>query len=189
MQKSFAVLTILWLVLTVFAWAGSEIDIRDEFADFDTKPSNVAIEDNLAAAPWTLWQTGAVRAVCEDNMLKLELKDAGELRVICKEALDSSQKGTIEFRVRFQGLGNGNVFLGAATKDPWMRYGVIQRFNNSRTGHFGGEAIDTPDIKSEEWHTFLLEWEGGMASVAMTKRISLTNQGSYFLTTPAPKTV
>lgn len=158
-----------WSLFLLFAvsisWASSEIDIKDEFADFDTRPSNVAIEDNLAAAPWTLWQTGAARVVCQDGLLKLELSNAGELRVVCKEALDSSQKGTIEVKVRFQGLGNGNVFLGAASKDPWMKYGVTQRFNNSRTGHF--VTLDTPPIQSDEWHVFHLEWEGGSASVSM----------------------
>ena len=76
-----------WAIFLLFAvsisWAASEIDIKDEFADFDTRPSNVAIEDNLAAAPWTLWQTGAARVVCQDGLLKLELSNDGELRVVC----------------------------------------------------------------------------------------------------------
>ena len=114
----------LCLGLTIWA-AAQEINFTDDFSLFDLRPATVAIEDTWQNAPWKLWTTGSAIQTCRDGILRLELKGAGEFRLTCKQGLESTQAGACEMRVRFTGLGNGNLFMGAATVVPWMRYGSV----------------------------------------------------------------
>ena len=158
----------LSLVL-LFLASAQEITYVDDFATFDTRPSSVAIEDVWQNAPWKLWSTGDAAHACGDGILRLELKGAGEFRLTCKQGLESTNAGACEMRVRFTGLGNGNLFLGAATVVPWMKYGAVLYFSNQKTMTFGDKR-NVFRCEDGTWYTFRIDWNFGDMTASVDGR-------------------
>ena len=154
-----------WLILLVAIFCVSvsaqDFDIMDNLSEFNLGVSSVAIEDTLKNAPWNLWRTGDTYYECKDDILRLELRGKGEFRVMCKQALDSESTGTVEFKVRFTGLGNGNVFMGAATLSPWMKFGTTAMFNGGRGLRFEANGKQLASVKDGEWHVIRVSWNFG----------------------------